>query len=119
MEKYRFYKESNGNWYIDLPEWKGSKDDLQMVLGADTMLEYMAEGNNEVNAYISETAFDGADILRLKGLADDIGNGAYYFMQKYRGIEVNLDAWLCDVTLFVFNDNFPERIFIASVNYKL
>jgi len=116
MRKFRFYKESDNRWYIDLPEWTGSKADLEMVAGADNMLDYMAEGNNEVHAYISEIEFECADVLKLKGLADDIGNGAYYFMKKYRGIEINLSLWLCDVTLFVFNGKFPEYIFIASTN---
>ena len=112
MKKYRFYKEQDGSWFIDLPEWTGSKSDLQMVAGADTMLDYMAEGNNEVSAYISEEEFEGADVLVLKCKAEDIGSGAYYSMQNYKGIEFGLDVWLCDVTLFVFNGIFPEKIFI-------
>ena len=116
MRKFKFYKESNNNWYIDLPEWKGSKAELEMVAGADTMLEYMAEGESEVYVYISDEEFEGADVLRLKGLADDIGNGAYYFMQKYMGIYLDLDVWLCDVTLTVFNNVFPKYIFIAKAN---
>ena len=115
MRKFRFYKETDNRWYIDLPEWTGSKAELEMVSGADAMLEYMAEGSNEVYAYISETEFEGSDTLQLKGLAIDLGNGAYYFMQKYRGIEINLDAWLCDVTKFVFNGDFPSRIFICKL----
>jgi len=114
MRKFKFYKESDGRWYIDLPEWTGSKSELEMVAGADNMLDYMAEGNNEVHAYISETAFEGSDILKLKGLADDIGNGAYYLMKNYKGIELNLSMWICDVCLFVFNNKFPEQIFISS-----
>jgi hypothetical protein len=113
MRKFRFYKEADGRWYIDLPEWTGSKADLEMVAGADAMLDYMAEGGNEVNAYISEQEFEGCDYLRLEGKAEDIGSGAYYFMQKYRGIHIDLRVWLCDVTLFVFNGDFPSRIFIS------
>jgi hypothetical protein len=36
-DTFRFYKTGDGKWYIDLPEWDGSIDDLQMVDGADTM----------------------------------------------------------------------------------
>jgi len=34
-----FYKETTGEWYIDLPDYPGPKEDLQMVLGADKMLD--------------------------------------------------------------------------------
>jgi hypothetical protein len=113
MERFRFYKESNGNWYVDLPKWTGSKADLEMVSGADTMLEYMAEGNVEVHAYISENEFDNSDVLKLKGLAEDVGSGAYYIMDKYKGIDLNLNIWLCDVTIFVFG-KFPDKIYISK-----
>jgi hypothetical protein len=42
---------------------------------------------------------------------DSIKGGAYYLMKEYNGIEYNLKLWLCDVTLFVFNE-FPEKIYI-------
>jgi hypothetical protein len=115
MRKYRFYKEGL-NWYIDLPEWTGSKADLEMVAGADNMLDYMAEGGDEVHAFISEEEFEGADLLHLKSLAEDIGNGAYYLMKKYKGIDIDLTMWLCDVTLFVFNNKFPEKIYICKID---
>ena len=35
----KFNKESNGKWYIDLPKWKGKKSALQMVCGADKLLD--------------------------------------------------------------------------------
>lgn len=116
MRKFKFYKESDNRWYVDLPEWTGTKADLEMVAGADAMLEYMAEGNNEVSLYISEQEFDGCDHLRLECKADDIGSGAYYFMQKYRGIQIDLRMWLCDVVLFVFDGKFPTSIFISVTN---
>ncbi len=114
MRKFKFYKEWNGRWYVDLPEWPGTKADLEMVAGADAMLEYMAEGENEVLAYISETEFECAETLKLKGPADDIGSGAYYFMKRYRGIEINLDLWLCDVMKFLYDGGFPKVLFITK-----
>ncbi len=113
MRKFRFYKEGE-SWYVDLPEWEGSKADLQMVAGADDMLNYMAEGNSEVDIYLSVEPFEGSDKLNFKELAGDIGSGAYYIMPIYRGIELNLEMWLCDVTLFVFKGEFPKTIYISS-----
>jgi hypothetical protein len=113
MRKFKFYKEPDNRWYIDLPEWTGSKADLEMVSGADSMLEYMSEGEYQVFVYISEIEFQGADTLRLKGLAGDVGSGAFYFMQKYRGIEINLDMWICDVSCYIFGKH-PDRLFISK-----
>lgn len=113
MRKFKFYKEADGRWYVDLPEWPGSKADLEMVAGADAMLEYMAEGEGEVRVYISEEEFEGAETLRLEGKAEDIGSGAYYFMQRYRGINIDLKMWLCDVVLFIYSGKFPDKLFIS------
>ena len=50
MKEHRFVREGMG-WYIDLPEYLlqgGDKGDLQMVSGADTMLDIIAEEKSEV-----------------------------------------------------------------------
>jgi rubrerythrin len=111
--KLKFYKEADERWYVELPEWEGSKADLEMVAGADTMLNYMAEGNNYVNLHLSEEAFDGADKLEFIRIATEIGNGAHYIMRSYAGIEFNLEMWICDVCMFVFN-KFPMNIYLSK-----
>lgn len=117
MRHFRFYKETDqwfeDKWYIDLPDWTGSKSDLEMVSGADTMLDIMAEGEREFILALSDTHFEGSDKIEFIRMADDIGNGAYYFMEKYKGIELQLNIWICDVALFVFGE-FPEKIFILK-----
>lgn len=118
MRKFKFVKDIDNRWYVELPEWEGSRADLEMVAGADTMLEYMAEGNDYVNTYISETEFDGSDKLEFIGLATEFENGAFYKMDKYKGIELGLELWLCDVTLFVFG-KFPKEIFISKGSLNL
>ena len=35
----RFYKSQDEYWYVDMPEWEGSIDALEMVRGADDMLD--------------------------------------------------------------------------------
>lgn len=114
MRDFLFYKEVNEDWFVELPEWKGSKADLQMVAGADTMLEYMAEGGDRVWARLSEEFFVGSDEMKFIRTADEIGNGAHYKLDKFKGIDINLDIWLCDVTTFVFG-KFPKIIYFASV----
>lgn len=107
MKLYRFTKEQNDRWFIVLPEWQGSKDELEMVMGADTMLDYIACGGSEVMLYLSEEPFDGYDLtLTLK---EYIYDGAMYSLTG-KNFEC-FDVWLCEVTKFVFGE-FPQTIYI-------
>lgn len=116
--RLKFYKEPDGSWYVDLPNWTGPKADLQMVCGADSMLEYMAEGEDSVWLYLSEEEFENADRLEFLRMADEVDNGAFYRMPSYLGVEIGLEMWLCDVTKFVFG-KFPKTIYlsVASIAY--
>ena len=115
VKTLKFYKESDNRWYVDLPEWEGSKSELEMVAGADSMLEYMAEGEEQVWLILSEQEFENSDKLEFLRLATEIENGAFYKLDKYKGIEIELEMWLCDVTKFVFGD-FPKTIFLSATN---
>ncbi len=111
MKTYKFYKELSGRWYVDLPEWTGEKADLEMVAGADTMLNIMAEDQDKVNLIISLEPFEGSDELRLL-YEDTLVGGGHYAMESYKGIEFKLKIWLCEVTRFVFQ-KMPEKIYIS------
>lgn len=113
MKVYRFLKEED-KWFIDLPQFieaGGNKADLQMVEGADTMLDLMAEKNNEVRLRLSQEEFDGGDLLELKERCDPSVGGGYYIMDVYEGRKVELLMWLCGVTEWVFGE-LPEKIFV-------
>jgi hypothetical protein len=113
MNIYRFVKEGN-EWYIDLPEFieaGGSKTDLQMVEGADTMLDFIADNSGDVTLFIDRESFDGADKLTLTERCDPLIGGGYYNLRVFEGKEFNQDMWLCAVTEFVFGD-LPKQIFV-------
>lgn len=113
MTQHRFYRE-NGGWYIDLPaylEGGGSKSDLAMVAGADTMLDIVAGDNKDVTLQIDVHPFEGADELLLTQLCDPSMGGGYYLMKQFEGKEVAQSMWLCGVTTFVFG-YMPERIYV-------
>ena len=117
MRHHRFIREGN-RWYIDVPEFLeqgGSKADLEMVSGADTMLDMIAGGKNEVTLVIDIIPFDDADELVLTELCDPILGGGYYHIKQFENKKINQDLWLCDVTRFVFGD-IPDRIFVKRVN---
>ena len=113
MKVYKFIR-TGQEWYIDLPEYLeqgGSIGDLQMVDGADKMLDLMAENESTVTLFISKEQFEGADILTLTEKCDPYIGGGYYFMKEYEGQEINRTMWLCQVTEFVFGD-IPQQIFV-------
>jgi hypothetical protein len=86
-----------------------------MIGGADTMLDIISNNTTEVNTKIALEEFEGASRLEFKALAEDIGEGAYYNLDKFNDKELNLSVFLCDVTLFVFGE-FPKQIFIQPLN---
>ena len=114
--RFKFEKDIDG-WFVDLPEWEGSRADLQMVMGADTFLDILCEGEWNVWVTLSTIPFEHCNVLELTGYGiepgkDDTEEGAWYKMESYRGIEFELDMWLCEVTRFVFG-HLPEKIYFA------
>lgn len=113
MKPYKFIK-TGQDWFIDLPEFLeqgGSIGDLQMVDGADKMLDMMAGNESSVILYVAREQFEGADILTLIEKCDPYIGGGTYMMKNYEGQEINRTMWLCQVTEFVFGD-IPQQIFV-------
>ena len=110
MKRFRFYKESDGRWYVDLPEWTGDKANLEMVSGADLMLNMIAEGESETYLSLSEEYFEGSNKLEFINLTTELGEGATYKLHNYQGVIMDFDIWLCGVTTFVFG-NYPKIIY--------
>jgi hypothetical protein len=109
---FRFYKDKQG-WFIDLPCYPGPKANLAMVAGADTMLDFLSEDNNQVWLELSEKSFDDADgIFRLSRSTFGLG-GADYIFPVYNGAAINHTLWLCPVTLFVFR-KYPKAIYLKK-----
>ncbi len=113
MQTHTFNKQQSG-WYIHLPEFieqGGNKEDLQMVEGADTMLEIMAKGASSVALLMHTEPFADADLLELIEICDPVVGGGYYLLREWEGEELMCRMWLCRVTEFVFN-SLPENIFV-------
>lgn len=113
MKKNRFYKEDSGKWYIDLPEWieKGlPKEDLEMVMGADTMLDMLSNNSDEVTLRFSDKI--GEDNYMHKVELAKFEEDEYGATYKVISFHDPIDVWLCPVTKFVFDGNFPDKIYI-------
>jgi len=102
----RFYKEKYNRWYVDLPEWKGSKEDLEMVMGADVMLDFISNFKKDIKLDIS-TYNDNYKYKLVLIEKLETGGANYHFIYD----DLNFIVWLCDVTLFVFK-SFPQTIYI-------
>ena len=102
IHTYRFYKDDSARWYVDIPEWQGTRADLEMVEGADAMLEYIGLGKAEVVLSLAEEPFLGASELKLiRDCKDDLGGGIY-LLENYDGDTIEQQMWLCEVTNWVF-----------------
>lgn len=109
MRTLRFYRDEEG-WFVDLPEWTGEKKELQMVSGADIFLDILSQSENEVYLKVSTEMFPGCETLNFIEYGEF--SGAWYKLLSYKGMNYELEMWLCDVTKnpIVFG-NFPRKIY--------
>jgi hypothetical protein len=101
---FKFLKEEDNKWYVVLPEWTGEKEELEMVCGADTMLDILSQGDFEVNLTLSDEKFNHN--FTLEFLREESGGGWYELQHEH----FNFEVWLCHVTKFVFG-NLPKTIY--------
>ncbi|MBU3676567.1 MAG: hypothetical protein FGM54_05210 [Chitinophagaceae bacterium] len=122
MMTHTFYKE-NRTWYIDLPDYLnaglGTKDNLMMVAGADTFLDFVCRGKNRVVVDIDLNDFKGCQFMlekkRIgmdKAYLDSIGHPEVEYGAYYNVKENNHQLWLCPVTEYVFGGEYPNEIYI-------
>lgn len=108
MKKLNFNKEGS-KWYIDYPQWEGDKEELEMVAGADILLDHLSNNEDAVSLFVSEEPIDNSIILKKKY---NINGGADY---KPVNTDVVYGVWLCHVTKFVFNGIMPDYLYIKSI----
>lgn len=110
----KFYKEDS-KWYADVPNH--TKEENEMVYGADTMLEMLSEGNNEVLLFITEFAIPGTDpyFCYMKSHDDD---GAFYNVYHEYGQKEYGEIWLCNVMHDVTNEH-PESFCVYTIKNEL
>ena len=123
----RFYKE-DGMWYIDLPEFLeaglGSRANLLMVAGADTLLDKLSNKGTEITIRFGNYQFEGSGYIVLyrtqigfdKDYLEDVGHapvesGAYYKVEA-NGPLSDHQLWLCPVTTYIFSGHYPTIIHI-------
>lgn len=105
---FNFEKDPDGRWYVILPEWKGDRAELEMVLGADMMLDILAQGEPTVGAMLMLSEYKGFK-YELTYVEPEGGGGWYNLKGEY---DIEFAVWLCHVTIFVFG-YLPKKIYIG------
>jgi hypothetical protein len=111
---HTFYRDYEG-WFIDLPQYismgLGSKGNLAMVAGADTMLEILANGDDRITLQIETKDFEGSEGKLTKTGFCPYGENYLFTSEAIKDHKM----WLCPVTKFVFGGFYPKNIYIKIV----
>ena len=129
----KFHKEVENNitrWYYDFPHWGFDKNNLEMVAGADDLLDYYSQGNDHVTLemYVSKKlkwkhscnpdfdTYKGEDIVKDAGLWQRLQMGRGYTGTNIMRINeiVTKTFWICPVTLFVLG-RYPNYIYVRKI----
>ena len=101
-----FEKWEDGRWFVVLPDYDGDQEDLEMVDGADTLLDFLTTDGLYVTVKVSLEEKAGYSVL-LNLVAHDMIGGTYQ-VENLEGF--NQDVWLCNVVHFLFGEH-PETIY--------
>jgi hypothetical protein len=111
-----FTKESNERWYVDFPNWPLYHSMLEMVAGADDLLNLLNSGSNHISLTVHTTKPRKYDI-ELKKVKSSLTKGAFYIVETpFKGWERpnsirRKQLWLCPVTLTVLGQ-YPKQIWL-------
>lgn len=102
----------DGRWFVVFPEYEGPQEDLEMVEGADEMLDVLTMDLITVtlDINIEEPGIGEYFILELESHDDD---GAFYNVIDCPHFSGNI--WLCNVVHELFNEH-PERFYVQLIN---
>lgn len=106
-----FYKLA-GSWFADIHSWIGDIYSLQMVSGADELLEYLSSGDHVVRLVISLKDNGGIHLEKI----GDIYSGADYKVLGCPECGVSV-VWLCGVNNFYWGGDAPENMWFKRIPY--
>jgi hypothetical protein len=115
MNSYSFIKK-DGNWQLHFSNYtnrEGKNGDIELNDGAESILNLLSEGNNQVNLVFDKKPFQDADEIELLQTCEPFLNGGYYLLRSYQGKEINYEMWLSDLTKYVFEET-PQKIYFKK-----
>ena len=122
--KLRFFKKDN-KWYADVPNHTLEEND--MVMGADTALDLIADNKDEVILTLSDE--DDRYSKLTMTIKEHDSEGAYYTLSEFLynkfldlfdlesssvSFDITNEVWVCNVTHDVFG-NHPNNIYVLKV----
>ena len=110
-------------WYYNFKHWGFSKDNLEMVAGADHLCDYYARQGFDLTIDIvaskkplkDENGYDkyvSEELPETAALTDKIMYGRTYYKFEDEGKKVTT-MWICPVTLFVLG-RYPKYLYIKK-----
>lgn len=115
MNTYTFIKKE-GNWQLELSNHTYKEERTSYVPvtdGANTILNLVSAGKNQVSLLMEKEPFDNADVLELQQSCEPFLRGGYYLLHEYNGRVIDHAMWLSDVPKVVFG-SIPERIYFKK-----
>lgn len=118
-----FEQDLDGRWYIVFPGWPLDRSHLQMVAGADDMLDLIDTSHKHLvkTAVIpSKEKETHEGYYQLTCIKSSLSGGAFYTVQGLNGWNNNPHAirekelWLCPVTLCVLG-HYPKYIYVKKI----
>ena len=107
-----FRKESDGRWYADIRHWpKLFHSNLEMVAGADDMLDALDRGSGYVKVDVAMDPADKREWFKMIKISQNELGATYkvVYCDRYNG-----KAWLCNVGKFVMGKH-PDSIFVRQL----
>jgi hypothetical protein len=114
VKNLKFEKENDGKWYIVLPEWEGAHNELEMVAGADMLLDNLSADGKYCDINVSEDFVENSIELILDRHAG--GGGVYNVFYPNTQPKIVPQIWLCHVTKFVYGGVLPEKLYFSINN---
>lgn len=108
---FEFEKEDNGKWYAIIPEWPYDHEELEMVEGADELLDCLTEDGRLVSLEV-ETEEPAIGKFLTYNLIDHDDYGGTYASEDSRAAIPRI--WLCNVAHFVFDGEHPETLYLLN-----
>lgn len=109
IQKIKFYKERTGKWYVDLPEWSGEKENLEMIYDVGDLLEMLSQGENAIYIQIGDEKFPGSNPLILIEMDFSKFTGGWYHLPSYSEKELNFKIFIGEWIKEYFG-KFPENL---------
>lgn len=114
MRKFEFEKDPDNRWYVILPNYPGDRSDLEMVSGADELLDILSNyQTNRVKLDVSERILDREDydVVIDNYKHDDPGDYVATIINNDSGDYSYLNIWLCPVLQFVYG-YYPDTLYM-------